>query len=166
MKKTIRLVAASLLALFGLSLCACAQSITSIKAQSRYPWSDLVDLDYTIEGVPDEDAGAYEIALFAVDGAGGRVALSSQALDKAPPVTSGSHRVTWNPLKQLVPVREPPLAFSVELHSRPFLYCVIDLRGGADAASYPVSYLDKIPGGTWGDDYRTNKLVLRRIPAG
>jgi uncharacterized repeat protein (TIGR02543 family) len=46
------------------------------------------------------------------------------------------------------------------------LYMVVDLSGGTNAASYPMSYLDGVPAGGWTDDYRTNKLVLRKIPAG
>ena len=45
-------------------------------------------------------------------------------------------------------------------------YMVIDLSGGVDANSFPVSYLDAIPSGGWTDEYKTTKLVLRRIPAG
>ena len=45
-------------------------------------------------------------------------------------------------------------------------YCVIDLSAGADATSYPVSYLDAVPEGGWTDEYKTTKLVLRRCPAG
>ncbi|MDR1816650.1 MAG: SUMF1/EgtB/PvdO family nonheme iron enzyme [Puniceicoccales bacterium] len=46
------------------------------------------------------------------------------------------------------------------------LYVVIDLSGGTSAASYPVAYLDDVPAGGWTDEYKTTKLVLRRIPAG
>ncbi len=46
------------------------------------------------------------------------------------------------------------------------LYCVIDLSGGVNAASYPVSYLDDVPEGGWSDEYKTRKLVLRRIEPG
>lgn len=46
------------------------------------------------------------------------------------------------------------------------LYCVIDLSGGADAKSYPISYLDAVPTDGWTDEYKTTKLVLRRIEAG
>lgn len=45
-------------------------------------------------------------------------------------------------------------------------YLVIDLSGGADAASYPVSELPAPPPRGWPDEYRTSKLLLRRIPAG
>ena len=47
------------------------------------------------------------------------------------------------------------------------LYCVIDLSGGANAKSYPVSYLDKEPeGGFNKPEYKTTKLVLKRVEAG
>ena len=46
-------------------------------------------------------------------------------------------------------------------------YCVIDLSAGANAASYPVSYLAVPPtGGFNTDEYKTAKLVLRRIEPG
>lgn len=45
-------------------------------------------------------------------------------------------------------------------------YLVIDLSAGPSASSYPVSYLSAIPPGGWTDEYKTTKLVLRRIPAG
>ena len=46
------------------------------------------------------------------------------------------------------------------------LYMVVDLKGGADAKSYPVSYLADEPKSGWSDEYKTDKLVLRRIEPG
>ena len=45
-------------------------------------------------------------------------------------------------------------------------YCVIDVSGGKDAASYPVTYLDTEPVNGWGDEYKTTKILLRRCEAG
>lgn len=45
-------------------------------------------------------------------------------------------------------------------------YCVIDLSRGASASSYPVSYLNAMPGNGWSDEFKTSKMVLRRLPAG
>ena len=45
-------------------------------------------------------------------------------------------------------------------------YCVIDVSGGPSATSYPVSYLDTEPVGGWGDEYKTTKILLRRVEAG
>ena len=45
-------------------------------------------------------------------------------------------------------------------------YLVIDLSAGPSASSYSYSYYDDVPSGGWTDEYKTTKLVLRRIPAG
>jgi len=45
-------------------------------------------------------------------------------------------------------------------------YFVIDLSAGASAASYPVTGLSAPPANGWTDEYKTTKLVLRKIPAG
>ena len=45
-------------------------------------------------------------------------------------------------------------------------YLIIDLSAGSEAASYPVSTLAAAPAGGWTDEYKTTKLVLRKIPAG
>ena len=46
------------------------------------------------------------------------------------------------------------------------LYLVVDLSGGTNAVSYPVSHLDAAPQGGWANEYKTSKLVLRRIDPG
>ncbi len=46
------------------------------------------------------------------------------------------------------------------------LYMVIDLSEGPDATNYPVTYLDAMPVGGWSDEYKTDKLVMRKIPSG
>ena len=44
---------------------------------------------------------------------------------------------------------------------------VVDLSAAnGEDAMYPVSYLDAMPEGGWTDEYKTTKLVLRRIEAG
>jgi formylglycine-generating enzyme required for sulfatase activity len=45
-------------------------------------------------------------------------------------------------------------------------FLVVDLSEGPTATNYPVSYTNVSPPGGWGDEYKTMKLVLRRIPAG
>lgn len=45
-------------------------------------------------------------------------------------------------------------------------YLVVDLSGGSITTNYPVSYLAALPPGGWTDEYKTTKLVLRRIPSG
>ena len=45
-------------------------------------------------------------------------------------------------------------------------YCVIDVSGGTSATTYPVTYLDSFPIAGWGDEYKTTKIILRRIEPG
>ena len=58
---------------------------------------------------------------------------------------------------------------SVKKAEKP-LYCIVDLSGGPSASSYPVSYVSDasaVPGGTFNtNEYKTTKLVLRRIEPG
>ena len=46
------------------------------------------------------------------------------------------------------------------------LYMVVDISAGSGDAVYPVSYLTTVPEGGWTDEYKTTKLVLRRIEPG
>ena len=47
------------------------------------------------------------------------------------------------------------------------LYCIVDLTDGPNADKYPVAYLEKPPAGGFNtDEYKTTKLVLRRIDPG
>ena len=43
------------------------------------------------------------------------------------------------------------------------LYRVIDVSAGSVATRYPVVYRNDVPMGGWGDEYKTDKIVLRRI---
>lgn len=42
-------------------------------------------------------------------------------------------------------------------------YLVIDISGGKEAGSYPVAYLDSYPYDGWSDEYKTTKMIFRRI---
>ena len=46
------------------------------------------------------------------------------------------------------------------------LYLVVDLSGGKNATTYPISYIDSEPKEGWGVEYKTSKIVLRRISPG
>lgn len=45
-------------------------------------------------------------------------------------------------------------------------YCVVDISEGAAVDQYPISYLDKCPVNGWSDEYKTTKILLRRIDRG
>lgn len=62
--------------------------------------------------------------------------------------------------------RSSALVFAARGGGVHFSYLVIDLFDGPTATNYPVSFLDAAPPGGWSDEYKTTKLVMRRIPAG
>ncbi len=48
----------------------------------------------------------------------------------------------------------------------PLQYLIVDVSGGPDAEKWPVTVRMFPPEGGWGDEYKTDKIVLRRIKAG
>ena len=69
-----------------------AVTISGVKAQQRYPWNNLVDVDFTLTAPAGE---AYRVELQAKQLSSGKVfAANSYASD--PVAKSGSNRVTWD----------------------------------------------------------------------
>ncbi len=161
-----RLTAATTAMLLAASAWATTVSVTNIVCAQRYPWNGMVDIDYEVVcDDPDADVWVYATGY---DG-DMNLSMAPRALtgDGAEgPVKPGNHRMTWN-----VTADYPGFAstaFTVKMCAlvggAP--YMVVDLSGGVDALSYPVSYLDSVPEGGWGDEYKGDKLVLRLIPPG
>jgi formylglycine-generating enzyme required for sulfatase activity len=72
--------------------------------------------------------------------------------------------------QKLLTTEEQLLSVQQQLNSvvplAPWNYLVVDLSAGPAATNYSVSYLAAAPAGGWTDEYKTTKLVLRRLPAG
>ena len=77
---------------------------------------------------------------------------------------AGIHKVVWDVGAQGMAINSANVVFTVAYCDE--MYLVIDLSGGANASTYPMSYLFAVPSGGWTDEYKTTKLVLRRLPAG
>lgn len=162
MKKLVLGVSAALCAL----AVSAAVTVKDVSCRQRYPWNGMVDIDYTVES----DDAAADIWVYPVGQDHDlNVSMAPRALSGDgvnAPVKPGTYRMTWN-----VSADYPDFstsAFSVKMTAltggAPYL--VIDLSGGVDALSYPVSYLSSVPAGGWTDEYKTTKLVLRLIPPG
>ena len=140
--------------------------VTNIKCQQRYPWNGMVDIDYTVRS---EDTNA-EVWVYPIgydkdsNTSMAPRSLTGDGVDA--PVSNGTFRMTWKVTDDYPGFNST--AFTVKMialtGSAP--YMVVDLSGGVDALSYPVSYLSSVPEGGWGDEYKTTKLVLRLIPPG
>ena len=141
-------------------------SVTNVVCAQRYPWNGMVDIDYEVVcDDPDADVWVYATGM----DNDMNVSMAPRALtgDGADgPVKAGKHRMTWN-----VTADYPGFAaqsFTVKMCALTggAPYMVVDLSGGVDALSYPVSYLNAVPAGGWTDEYKGDKLVLRLIPPG
>ena len=160
-------------AFFAFTLTAPAADPTiSISARQRYPWNGLVDLNFTITGT---SGTKYDTSFTAKDIVGNTnitMATIRKADGSAANVTKesllpGNYKWVWDAAADLPDGFEcdqvTVTGVAVELTH---LYMVIDLSSGPDSTSYPVSYLDAVPDGGWSDEYKTTKLVLRRIEPG
>lgn len=156
-----------IIALLGALVYAAAPTVTINKVQQRYPWNGMVDIDYEITG----DATGCKLEIGVEDKESGNKYVPTKFLSVLP-VTAGKHRVTWSTEAEGITIVSTNVSVSVALvNTDPEvvnnnLYYVIDLSGGTTATSYPVTTLDAPPGGVWSDEYKTTKLVLRRIEAG
>ena len=168
-----KIVTVGIVALMGVMTVIAAvevPKVSNVKARQRYPWNGLVDIDYTISG----DASGLSVLITMKDGATGK-SYTPTKFHEVLPTSEGSHRVTWSTeaegLTSLVTSRMIATVSLMRVADAPVAtdgtYLVIDLSGGPTSITYPVSYLNSVPnGGVWPDEYKTSKLVLRKIPAG
>lgn len=145
-----------------------AATVSDVTARQRYPWNGMVDIDYTITGSDTEDTA---IAVKVTDGDTGKVYTPTNFLE-VPPTVAGRHRITWsteadglNLIASNVTVTVSLLKYDAAAITNDLFY-VIDLSGGPSATRWPVSCLAAVPKGGWTDEYKTTKLVLRRIEKG
>lgn len=153
-------------------LCSCfgafaEPTVSDVVAKQRYPWNGMVDIDYTITG----DTTGMWLEVSVEDVQNNKVYTPTKFLSLLP-VEEGRHRITWSTeaegvtivstnveVKLSIAKPDPDAATSV-------LYYVIDLSGGPTASSYPVTTLTSAPSTIWSDEYKTTKLVLRKIEPG
>lgn len=138
-----------------------AATISDVTARQRYPWNGMVDIDYTITGSDTEDTA---IAVKVTDTDTGKVYTPTNFLE-VPPTVEGRHRITWNTEAEGLNLIASNVTVTVSLLKGDLFY-VIDLSGGPNATRWPVSCLAAVPKGGWTDEYKTTKLVLRRIEKG
>ena len=172
--KTIRILFAALVVAFAATLVSAAE-IRNVTARQRYPWNGKVDIVYEVVG--DVTAGMPagkmpEIVVTAKDKETSRIyEAKASALSGDRNYDAGTHRVVWDLEAQGLSIVSKSVVFGlsvVYVTPEPELeYCIVDLSAGADASSYPVSYCSEPPAGGFNtDEYKTTKLVLRRIDPG
>ena len=154
----------SFLKAFGTLLVGCvgfgavAATISDVTARTQ---NGKVGIGYTITGA---DATNMALAVTMTESDTGRIHT---------PTEEGRHRITWDTAVDGLNLISSNVTATVSLvwygstsSATKEFYCVIDLSEGPNATRWPVSYLYAVPFGGWTDEYKTTKLVLRRIEAG
>ncbi len=139
--------------------CLLSLSAWGVPTVSDLTVTPVAPFDYKVSGATAAEASV-PVSVTATDGNRTYVA---RTLSGTTNCTNGRHRGYWNMAKDGVMVTAMDSVVQVEYAA---LYCVVDLSGGTSATSYPVSYLADVPTGGWTDEYKTTKLVLRRVEAG
>ena len=158
-------------AIIGLASFASSASVTisDVIVRQQWPWNGKVNIDYVLT---DPDDGEHDITVVMSNGTqvvtNEYGSLSGDLFGVKP----GARRIVWNPMHNNPTYTESVLAsFSVTLstpNDSSRQYMILDLSGGYDPeAAIPISFASKPPSGGWNtDEYKTTKMVLRRIPAG
>ena len=140
--------------------------VTDVKCKQRYPWNGMVDIDYTVKcEKKDAEVWVYPVG-YDKDSNTTMAprALSGDGVDA--PVSNGTFRMTWKVTDDYPNFHSTAFTVKMAALVGAAPYMVVDLAGGVDALSYPVSYLSRVPAGGWGDEYKTTKMVFRMIPSG
>ena len=147
-------------------------AIKNVTAKQRYPWNGKVDISYTIVGdVAAEAEQSGEVAVLkvaAIDKTANTTNMATK-LSGDVSVTEGTHSLVWDMGADGLSFKSSNVVFKVYCETELLYptYCVIDLSAGSRAASYPVTYLSEPPNGGFNvSEYKTTKLVLKRIEAG
>lgn len=158
-KNTIMLAAALM------TMAASAVSVTGVTAKQRWPWNNLVDVDFTVDAPAGE---VYRVVLDA-ECAGGAKKFSAVTFASDPTAAKGANRVTWDFGADYPNVRAEDMRVKVSLapysEAMP-VYMKIDLSGGPTATKYPVTYSFTGPAhvqGATDEPCQTTELWLRRI---
>jgi len=187
-KKTMN-VAISMLGLLAFQGLA-QTTITDVVAKQRWPWSRLVDIDYVLTA---EQGDRVNISLTAKDGSTPLPLPVDSLTGDLVEVGPGLKRIVWDPTKTTYTNHLLLTQFNVTLTpTEPPLYMIIDLTKSAGAADQIVYVTEAaLTNDQWGawvrnpvtnngtavesviwtgvttnTAYKTDKLVLRRVPAG
>ena len=148
-----------------------AATVERVFARQMWPWKTHFEISYVLKTVQNE---ACDVSLSVSAGGETFNIPASKLLGETKGLVSGEYRMVWDSSASDAPAAEwlasnsGKLRFSVvtEDAADPSEYLVIDLSGGPEAESWPSKRVIGRPRDGWADEYKTTKLVLRRIHAG
>ena len=166
MKATIKALAAA-----GLAALANAASATpTVKIDSvaqRWPWNNKIDITYTIGEGTDLASGTYYKAVF-IANIGGQICEIDGSKDLLAKTTTGQHTVTWTNAPSGVKAMD--CRMGAKLYETSAYYMIVDLDtgnfafDGLEGADTPTAVPTASNARYNTDLYKTDRLVLRRVP--
>jgi len=148
---------------------ASAFTVTGVSAHQRWPWNNLIDIDFNIGGAAADETFKIDVK---ATYANGSQTLVAKHFVTDPVVKGGDNRITWDIGLDCPNFKADDLRVAVT--ATPFTngtdgaWMIIDLSGGKDATSYPVRYTTTAPVHTpkAKDICKTTQLWLKRIKGG
>lgn len=147
--------------------------VSGLKAVQRYPWNGLVDIDFTLQC---DEADARATLMLNVTCENGRRTVPVRHVwledrgtrsDQNPIVVApGDHRLVWDAGADMTNAIASEVTVTLDAVVGSGKYLVVDLSGGAEAASWPVSYLAEVPAGGWSREDKTERMVFALVPGG
>ena len=190
MTTMMKMIFGSFAACFALGAMAEDPAISGVMVRQRWPWSRLVDIDYVLTCDP---GAKVDVTVGAYDGAAPLALPLSSFSGDLYGVDRGLRRIVWDPTMTACTNSGALPQFRVALTPVPTpLYMVVDLtKTTNDADRIEYVYEDALTNGLWGawvrnpvtnngeviesvvwtgvatnDLYKTDRLVLRRVPVG
>ena len=145
-------------------------AITDVTAQWENPWNGKVYISYKVTGdiaaIAKERGLITSLKVTLTDNVSNET-YTATALSGDMSLSAGTHSLVWDMTEDGLSLQSSNVVFTVLCEKTPALYCVVDLSAGSSASSYPVTYLIEPPSDGFNtDEYKTTKLVLRRLEAG
>ena len=167
-KKLAMMIGAAAVAATG----ANAASVTIDSVTQRWPWNNKIDITYTVTDGQTLTSTGNDVYMRLVFNAtiGGRSFVIDGVHDIGASANSGTHTVTWTPPADLK-VKASDCTMTATLYSADNPsgddYMVVDLDTGV--VSYEgLLYSQELSNDRYTNNaaYKTNKLVLRKVPRG
>ena len=155
-----RTVLSAVLISFALPLCAVEPGFTNVIARQRWPWSPVIDIDFTVTGT-----NAFAKFTAQCDGLEPfELAEKDLSGDFCHELKPGLHHVAWDPVRagyDAASLKNFRVTVSTATVDRTYL--ILDLTDGS------YTYAATAPENGWfsdSADYYKTKMVFRRVPAG
>lgn len=152
-------------------------TITVDRVQQRYPWNNIVDVDYTISGMAGNPYD-YRVELSATGRKNGEsvTVLATNFVNRAwcdLDTSNGTWRVSWNARADGGDFIDANAVVKMKLVYLPIAaseanYLIIDLSSGSASTHYPTRLVRELapePSQFCRDIYRTDRMVLKRVYA-